>query len=70
MMRTLLNRGFSQRSQMEVELLAIAWMLPGGNGGGMGSGDAERTQMHISLLLCIIEHGRCLCLSSAEASYV
>lgn len=55
---------------MEVELLAIAWMLPGGNGGGMGSGDAERTQMHISLQLCIIEHRRCLCLPSAEASYV
>lgn len=47
MMRTLLNRGFSQRSQMEVELLAIAWMLLGGSGGGMGSGDAERTHMHI-----------------------
>lgn len=55
---------------MEVELLARAWMLLGGNGGGMGSGDAECTQMHISLQLCIIEYRRCLSLTSAEASYV
>lgn len=32
---------------MEVELLAMAWMLLGGNGGGMGSGDAEGTDMYI-----------------------
>lgn len=32
---------------MEVELLTMAWMLLGGNGGGMGSGDAEGTCMHI-----------------------
>lgn len=29
---------------MEVELLAMAWMLLGGSGGGTGSGDAERTR--------------------------
>lgn len=56
---------------MEVELLAIAWMLLGGSGGGMGSGDAERTHMHIQSQLCIIEHRRrCLDLASTEVSYV
>lgn len=43
MMRTLLNRGFSQRSQIEVELLALAWMLLGGNGGGRIGGDDALT---------------------------
>lgn len=47
MMRTLLKRGFSQRSHMEVELLATAWMLLGGNGGGrIGSVGAEHAETH------------------------
>lgn len=50
MIRMLVNRGFSQRSQIEVELLAVAWMLLGGNGGGrMGGTDAKHIQTHFSL---------------------
>lgn len=53
MMRTLLKRGFSQRSQMEVELLVAAWMLPGGNGGGRMGGDGAITHAGI-ILYCVV----------------
>lgn len=58
MMRTLLKRGFSQRSQMEVELLAIAWMLLGGNGGGrmggVGAGRAQQKNIGRVILLFLL----------------
>lgn len=51
MIRTLLNLGFSQRSQMVVEVLAMAWMLLGGNGGGRGGGAGASTQAETQNLL-------------------
>lgn len=54
MTRTLLNRGFSQRSQMEVELLPIAWILLGGSGGGGTSGmGTEHMDTYVHLLTAL-----------------
>lgn len=55
MMRTVLNRGFSQRSQMEVELLATAWMLLGGNGGGRMGGNHGDTLTHTFALFAVVQ---------------
>lgn len=55
MMRTLLKRGFSQRSQMEVELLVTAWMLLGGSGGGrMGGVGAGHMYKNIGRMIFLL----------------
>jgi len=51
-MRTLLKRGFSQRSRMEVEPLAAARMLLGGNGGGRMGGNNDDALTHTYTPVC------------------